>query len=360
MDIIILEGDGIGPEIVAATRACVEALNGRHNLGIVTREEAIGFKSLKARGSTLTDEVLEEARKADGIILGPVSTADYPPRDKGGINPSAGLRLGLDLYANMRPSYVRPGVPSLVPAMDLMIARENTEGFYADRNMVGGTSSELMPTPDVALAMRKITRQNSERIARAGFQSAMTRRKKVTIVHKSNVMKKTDGLFVEACRHVAKEFPEVAVNDVLVDAMTSHLVRDPSRYDVIVTTNMFGDILSNLASELAGGLGLAESLNQGDNNGMAQASHGSAPDIAGKNIANPTSLILSVAMLFEWLAIRHSRQAYAEAAAELRTAVQARLTDPASRTPDLGGKGATDSFARDIVETIKSGKAKAA
>jgi 3-isopropylmalate dehydrogenase len=358
VDIIVLEGDGIGPEIVAATKAVVTALNSRHQLGIKLREEAIGFKSLKAKGTTLADETIEEARRADGIILGPVSTADYPPRDKGGINPSAGLRLGLDLYANMRPSYVRPGVPSLVPAMDLMIARENTEGFYADRNMVGGTSSELMPTPDLALAMRKITRQNSERIARAGFQSAMTRRKKVTIVHKANVMKKTDGLFVEACRHVAKDFPEVAVNDFIVDAMTSHLVRDASRFDVIVTTNMFGDILSNLASELAGGLGLAESLNHGDHNGMAQASHGSAPDIAGKNIANPTSLILSVAMLFEWLALRHSLAAYAEAAAELRAAVQTRLTDAGSRTPDLGGKGSTTSFTSDIVETITSGKAK--
>jgi 3-isopropylmalate dehydrogenase len=360
MDIIILEGDGIGPEIVSATRACLDALNGRHNLGIKTREEAIGFKSLKARGTTLADEVLEEARKADGIILGPVSTADYPPRDQGGINPSSGLRLGLDLYANMRPSYVRPGVPSLVPAMDLMIARENTEGFYADRNMAGGTSSELMPTPDLAIAMRKITRQASERIARVGFACAMTRRRKVTIVHKGNVMKKSDGLFLEACHLVAKDFPAVAVNDVLVDAMTSHLVRDPSRYDVIVTTNMFGDIISNLASELAGGLGLAESLNHGDSNGMAQASHGSAPDIAGRNIANPTSLILSMAMLFEWLALRHGREAYREAAAELRSAVQRRLTDPASRTPDLGGTGSTDSFARDIVETITSGKAKAA
>ncbi|GGE27619.1 3-isopropylmalate dehydrogenase [Agaricicola taiwanensis] len=360
MDIIILEGDGIGPEIVAATRLCLDALNKRHELGAVIRDEDIGFKSLKVRGTTLADEVVEEARKADGIILGPVSTADYPPRDKGGINPSAGLRLGLDLYANMRPSYVRPGVPSLVPAMDLLIARENTEGFYADRNMVGGTSSELMPTPDVALAMRKITRHNSERIARAGFQAAMTRRKKVTIVHKGNVMKKTDGLFIEACRDVGKDFPEVAVNDVIVDAMTSHLVRDASRYDVIVTTNMFGDILSNLASELAGGLGLAESLNHGDHNGMAQASHGSAPDIAGRNIANPTSLILSMAMLLDWLATRHGRQNYREAADELRAAVQLRLADPASRTPDLGGTGSTESFARDVVETIQSGRAKAA
>ncbi len=360
MDILVLEGDGIGPEIVAATRACLSALDARHKLGIVMREEDIGFKSLKAKGSTLTDATLEEARRADGVILGPVSTADYPPRDQGGINPSAGLRLGLDLYANMRPSYVRKGVDSLVPKMDLLIARENTEGFYADRNMAGGTSSELMPTPDLALAMRKITRHGSERIARAGFEAAMTRRKQVTIVHKANVMKKSDGLFVEACRHVAKDFPEVSVNDVLVDAMTSHLVRDPSRYDVIITTNMFGDIISNLAAELSGGLGLAESINQGDRNAVAQASHGSAPDIAGRDIANPTALVLSMGMLLDWIGTRHSRGNFREAATELRAAVFDRLADPTVRTPDLGGKGSTTSFTGSVVDLIKSGKAKAA
>lgn len=353
MDILVLRGDGIGPEITDATLACLAAVDARHDLGLKIRHERIGFESLEAEGSTLPGRVLEEARAADGVILGPVSTADYPPRERGGINPSAGLRLGLDLYANLRPSYVRSGVPALAGEMDVMIVRENTEGFYADRNMAVG-SGEFMPTHDVALAIRKITRNGSERIARAAFEMARTRRRHVTIVHKANVMKVSDGLFLESCRKVAQEYPEIRVDDVLVDAMTAHLVRDPSRYDVIVTTNMFGDILSNMAAEISGGLGLAESLNQGDANAVAQASHGSAPDIAGRGIANPTALILSTGLLLDWLGVRHGRERYREAAAELKRAVLASLADPSRRTPDLHGSGTTASFTNAVVEALHS------
>jgi 3-isopropylmalate dehydrogenase len=245
-------------------------------------------------------------------------------------------------------------VPALADAMDVMIVRENTEGFYADRNMVVG-SGEFMPTHDVALALRKITRKGSERIARSAFEVARTRRKHVTIVHKANVMKVSDGLFLETCRAVAQDYQDVRVDDVLVDAMTSHLVRDPSRYDVIVTTNMFGDILSNMAAELSGGLGLAESLNQGDTNAVAQASHGSAPDLVGKGIANPTALILSAVMLLEWLGVRHQRERFCEAAAELRQAVLATLAQPSLRTPDLKGSGTTSSFTNSVIEALQLG-----
>lgn len=354
MDILALRGDGIGPEIVDSTLACLKAVDARHDLGLRIRHEDIGFASLAAVGTTLPDRVVEEARAADGVILGPVSTADYPPREKGGINPSAGLRLGLDLYANLRPSYIRRGVPALAEAMDIMIVRENTEGFYADRNMAVG-SGEFMPTPDVALAMRKITRKGCERIARSAFEVARTRRKHVTIVHKANVMKVSDGLFLEICRSVGQDYPDIRIDDVLVDAMTSHLVRDPSRYDVIVTTNMFGDILSNMAAELSGGLGLAESLNQGDVNAVAQASHGSAPDIAGKGMANPTALILSAVMLLDWLGTRHQRERFREAAAELRQAVLSTLAQPSLRTPDLKGHGTTAGFTNAIIEALRAG-----
>ena len=231
--------------------------------------------------------------------------------------------------------------------MDLVIMREATEGFYADRNMTRG-SGECMPSPDMALATRKITRHCSERIARASFELAMTRRKKVTAIHKANCFLMTDGLFLEAVRHVAKDFAEVALDDLLIDASTAHMVREPERFDVICATNFFGDILSDLASELSGGIGLAGSVNASSKLCCAQAQHGSAPDIAGKNIANPTSMILSVAMLFNWMGTRHDKPALHEAAAAMERAVDTVLADPASRTRDLGGSMNTDAFGRQV------------
>ena len=205
-----------------------------------------------------------------------------------------------------------------------MVARENTEGFYADRNMEAG-SGEMLVTKDVAISLRRITRTCSERIARAAFELAMTRRKRVTIVHKANVLKVTDGLFIESCHKVAKDFSAIAVDDVIVDAMMAHVVRNPQRFDVIVTTNMYGDILSDLTAELSGSLGLAASLNAGTDHGMAQAAHGSAPDIAGTNVANPLSLILSVAMLLAWHGRRRKANAFRAAAAAIEKAVEAAI-----------------------------------
>ena len=184
-----------------------------------------------------------------------------------------------------------------------MIVRENTEGFYADRNMFVG-SGEFMPTPDVALSIRKVTREGCTRIAEAAFELAMRRRKKVTAVHKANVLRVSENFFLDCVREVGKRYPAVAIEEVIVDAMAALLVRDASRYDVVVTTNMFGDILSDQASEISGSLGLAASINHGTKHGVAQAQHGSAPDIAGQDRANPTSLIGSAAMLLAWLGDR--------------------------------------------------------
>ena len=208
--------------------------------------------------------------------------------------------------------------------MDLVIMREATEGFYADRNMTRG-SGECMPSPDMALATRKITRLCSERIARASFELARTRRRKVTAIHKANCFHMTDGLFLEAVRAVHRDFPDVELDDLLIDASTAHIVKSPERFDVLCCTNFFGDILSDLASELSGGLGLAGSMNASATHCCAQAQHGSAPDIAGKNIANPTSMILSVAMLFNWMATRFARPAFADAAGAIDRAVDAAL-----------------------------------
>jgi 3-isopropylmalate dehydrogenase len=229
--------------------------------------------------------------------------------------------------------------------MDLVIVRENTEGFYADRNMHLGIG-EFMPTPDLALSVRKITAEGSRRIARAAFELAARRRRKVTAVHKQNVLKITEALFLREVRAVAKEFPDIACEEQLVDSMAALLVRDAQRFDVVVTTNMYGDILSDEASELSGSLGLAGSINSSDTHAMAQAQHGSAPDIAGQDKANPVSLILSAAMLLDWHARRGTgREGFARAAAMIEDAVDALLADPARRTPDLGGPLGTRAFA---------------
>src|ERR1700716_1387974 len=285
-----MEGDGIGPEITAATMGVLHAADRLFKLGFDFASATIGLEALRKEGTTLTDAAAEAAKAADGVILGPVSHNVYPPVAQGGLNPSGELRKRLDLYANIRPAKSRGGFPPRCGApVDLVIVRENTEGFYADRNMFAGFG-EFMPTPDLALAVRKITRAGSTRIAEAAFALAMQRRKKVTAVHKANVLRVSDGLFLECTRAVASRFPQVEYEERIMDAMAALLVRDASVFDVIVTTNMFGDILSDLASEISGSLGLAASLNAGAEHALAQAQHGSAPHPAGQGPRQPGAL----------------------------------------------------------------------
>jgi 3-isopropylmalate dehydrogenase len=326
LKLLALPGDGIGPEIVAATLRVLDALG----LPAQVETAEIGFAALEATGSTIPDAVIAKAQAADGVILGPVSHNAYPPRDHGGLNPSGVLRRALDLYANIRPARVWPGVAAPIAApVDLVIARENLEGFYADRNMHEGPG-EVMPVPGVALATRKITEAASRRIAKAAFALAEGRpARRVTAVHKANVMRLSDGLFLDTVRDVA----------------AAHLVLSPQRFDVIVTTNMFGDILSDLASALTGGLGLAGSLNHGETHAVAQAQHGSAPDIAGQDRANPSSLILSLAML-----LRH--RGHGAAADRIEAALAACLSEPAQRTQDLGGPLGTTAFTDQLIEHL--------
>lgn len=351
--LLLLPGDGIGPEIVAATRTVLKAANERFDLGLVFEKADIGFDALRTDGTTMPDAVLARAFEVDGVVLGPVSHNAYPPPTEGGANPSAILRTQLDLYANVRPARTRDAfpAPSRHP-FDIVIYRENTEGFYADRNMASGPG-EFRPVPDVALAMRKVTRHASARIAEAAFAAAAARPKKhVTAVHKASVLKLSDGLFLEETRRVAGKYPNVTYDEVLVDAMAAHLVREPGRFDVVVTTNMFGDILSDLASELSGSLGLAAALNMSETRAMAQAQHGSAPDIAGRDIANPAALIGSAALLLEWIARRQDAERFRRAAREMSEHLETALADPAIRTPDLGGHGTTSGMAASIAEAI--------
>jgi len=355
MKIMVTPCDGIGPEITAAALAVLQAADAAFGLGLQYDWEETGFVSLEKYGTTLRDEVIERARAYDGILLGPQSHMDYPPRDQGGVNVSAGFRVRLDLYANVRPARSRRFLNDAKP-MDLVIMREATEGFYPDRNMYAGTG-EFMPTPDVALSVRKITAQACERIARQAFVLAMKRRKKITAVHKANNFILTDGLFLTQVRKVAAEFPEVALDDCIIDAMAAHLVRDPSRYDVIVATNFHADILSDLASELSGSLGLAGSINANAESGLvcAQAQHGSAPDIQNQNVANPASLILSAAMMLSWLGEQRGLPAFEAAGAAIERAVDAVLAQPDQRTRDLGGTVGTDAFGALVAKAVAAG-----
>ena len=350
MKILVLHGDGIGPEIVAAAEAVVRAADRRFNLGLELDHGELGLHCYETRGTTFPDDTLERMKASDGVILGPMHTAVYPPPEEGGINPSGKTRKALDLFANIRPSRVRPGCPAHVKEMDLVIARENTEGFYADRNMaVGG--GEFMPTPDLAISMRKITREGCARIADTACQLAQQRRGKLSMVHKGNVMKISDGLFAETVRDVAAGY-NLEVDQYFIDAMTALLVRKPEFFDVVVTTNMYGDILSDLAAELSGGLGLGPSINAGADHCVAQAAHGSAPDITGQNIANPTAMILSCGMLLDWLGRRHDRPELQEAAKRIDSAIEAQLGEDDGRTPDLGGPLGTDAFGAAVAARI--------
>jgi 3-isopropylmalate dehydrogenase len=349
--ILVLPGDGIGPEITAATVEVLRALDDRLGLGLELERRDIGLTSLETAGTTLPDDVLHRVPEVDGTLLGPVSHYDYPARDRGGLNPSAELRTRFALYANIRPCRSVDGLSVLRTPMDLVIVRENTEGFYSDRSMYAG-SGEFMPDEDSAFSIRKVTASASRRVARAAFELARTRRGHVTAVHKANVLKLSDGLFLRAVREVASDFPDVELRELIVDAAAARLIRDPGSFDVLVTTNMFGDILSDEASELCGSLGLGGAVNAGDEICVAQAQHGSAPDIAGQGVANPTSLILSAGMLLDWHGMRSGRPELCEAGGLLDAAVAATIADPATRTRDLDGTLGTADFTSALIGNL--------
>jgi 3-isopropylmalate dehydrogenase len=352
MRIVVLPGDGIGPEIVAATLGVLRAASQRYQLDLQFDEHAVGHASLRQFGATVRPGLLETVRSADGLMLGPTATADFKDEHSGEINPSRYFRKNLDLFANLRPARTYPGLRNRFGAFDLVVVRENTEGFYADRNMEQG-NSELLVTPDVVVSLRRITRHCCERIAQAACKLAINRRKHLTIVHKANVLKIGDGMFLEICREVARGYPGLVVDDILVDAMMAHVVRRPENFDVIVTTNMFGDILSDLTAELSGSLGLGGSLNLGADYAMAQAAHGSAPDIAGHDVANPISLILSAALLLAWHGERRGDARYESAARAIEDAVAVAMRSGRA-TKDVGGDLGTAATGQAIVEILQS------
>jgi 3-isopropylmalate dehydrogenase len=352
MKIIVIPGDGIGPETMSVCTQVLEAISDKLDLGISLIPEIAGHESLKKLNATVTPELLAKVKDADGLMLGPMATYDFKDESKGEINPSKFFRKQLDLYANIRPAKTFPNIPTRMNPFDLAVVRENTEGFYSDRNVESG-NSEILVTPEVGIALRRITRLCCDRIAKSAFELAMTRKKHVTIVHKANVLRITDGMFIDSCKKVAQDYPQVTVDDFIVDAMMAHVVRSPERFDTIVTTNMFGDILSDLTSELSGSLGLGGSLNAGDQYAMGQAAHGSAPDIAGQDIANPFSLITSASMLLNWLGQKHQLPNYIKASKLIDLCMEQAIAAKET-TRDIGGALGTKETGQRFVGRLLS------
>jgi 3-isopropylmalate dehydrogenase len=347
----ILDGDDIGHEIVPASVEIARAAAGLHGVAIDWRPMPVGRRALDTHGSTLPPGTLETLAKMDGFVLGPIGHREYP-KVPGAINPHPIMRKHFNLFANVRPTRSYPGIGCLRDDVDLVIVRENNEGFQPDRNVVAG-SGEFRPSEDMTISVRVITRQGSERVARVALALARSRRRRLTLVHKNTVFKLGCGMFVEACRQAAEDFPDVAVDEVIVDTMAMRLVRDPQNFDVVVTTNMFGDILTDEAAGLVGGLGMAPGLCIGEGDfAMAQATHGSAPDIAGKGIANPYAMIDSTRMLLDWLGRRKGIDAAVAAAASMERGLTAALGDAQARTGDIRGKGNTATFTRALMAAM--------
>lgn len=330
--ITLIPGDGIGPEIVSATVRIIEATG----IDVEWETQILGAQALEKLGSTLPDSAIESMRRNKVALKGPVMT----PVGKGFTSVNVGLRQALDLYANVRPIKALPNVECRYPGLDLVIVRENTEGLYA--------GLEHIVVPGVVESLKIITEKASTRIAKYAFEYAKANgRKKVTAVHKANIMKLSDGLFLECFYKVAKDFPEITAEDKIIDNCCMQLVMRPEQFDVMVMENLYGDILSDLCAGLIGGLGLAPGANIGEQGAVFEAVHGSAPDIAGQGIANPTALLISAVLM-----LRHIGEE--DAADAIDKAMLAVFADGKSITKDLGGTAKTEEFASAIIEKLRS------
>ena len=346
----VLLGDDIGPEVVPeAVRVSKAALKAA-GVEVEWIDVPIGWQAYETLGNTMPDGTLEKLSELDGWVLGPIGHQAYPKAPKS-LNPHPVIRKHFDLFANLRPARSYATIPTPFADVDMLIVRENNEGFQPDRNMFAG-SGEFMPDKDMAISVRVITRKACERLARVAFENARRRKKHVTAVHKDTVFKMGCGLFAEVCQGVAKEYPDVAYDEVLVDTFGLKMVMNPRQFDVIAITNMFGDIMSDVAGGLVGGMGLAPALQMGPAHAMAQAAHGSAPDIAGKGIANPYAEIMSMKMLLAWLGETRSDAALAAAAKAIEGAVDQAIADGNTLTPDLGGNASTQEMGAAIAGLV--------
>ena len=351
LKLAVLPGDGIGPEITDVTVQVLKAAAKKASLKLYLKKGVIGWKAYEKFKSTLPDTTLKTLQEHEGWIVGPTFAGEYPKDDPFHGHPGGFLRRHFKLFANVRPVRAWPQLNPLVSDINITILRENTEGFYPDRNLAWGYG-EFKPTEDVALALRVITGTACERFARFAFEYAMAAGiDRIAVVHKRTALPQTDGLFVGTFERLNREYRKIKVDQVRIDTFSSMFPRDPHRYKLVATTNLFGDILSDQCSGLAGGVGVAPSLNAGAEYAMAQAVHGTAPDIVGKGMANPSALMLSTALLCRWFYLRTKNPACEVVAALIERGVK-KVIEQGIMTPDLGGKASTNSFGKAVVAAI--------
>ena len=329
-------GDGIGPELSESAISVLNTIQEKYGIEFEISKLIAGDKALEQTGKALPEDVVETIKNSDVCLKAPVgeSAADV----------IVVLRRMLDLYANIRPSKSYPHMPALRDDIDMVIVRENTEDLYTGKEFSLG---------DSAVALRIISESASKRIAKYAFETAKQRNsmKKVTCVHKSNVMRVTDGLFAKACIEVSKDYPEIKFEEMYVDACAMNLIRQPEKFDVVVTTNLFGDILSDESSQVVGGLGMAPAANLGDDFALFEPVHGAAFDIAGQNIANPSSFLLSIKMMLDWLGAKHNDPKCFEVAKKLESTIFD-LVKSGIKTKDIGGDKTTSELTKQITDNL--------
>ncbi len=334
--ISLITGDGIGPELSESVISVLNTIQDKFDLKFDIAKLSAGDLALEETGKALPAETVESIKRSDACLKAPVgeSAADV----------IVVLRRMLDLYANIRPAKSYPHMPALRDDIDMVIVRENTEDLYTGKEFSLGDSS---------VALRIISEKASKRIARYAFEISRQRNsmRKVTCVHKSNVMRITDGMFAKACTDVSKDYPDIAFEEMYVDACAMNLIRQPDQFDVIVTTNLFGDILSDESSQVVGGLGMAPAANIGDDFALFEPVHGAAFDIAGKNIANPSSFLLSIKMMLDWLGNKHGDSKCIEVGQKLESTIFD-LVKTGVKTRDIGGDKSTTEFTKQITDNL--------
>lgn len=336
--IVLIPGDGIGPEVAAATTRVLKAAEAP----VEWVEHHAGIAALETTGEVLPEQTLDAVRERGLALKGPCTT----PVGEGFTSVNVQLRKRLDLYAAVRPVRNLPGVPTRYEGVDLVVIRENTEGLYS------GIENEV--TQGVVTSLKVATERASTRIARAAFQYARDRgRKKVTVMHKANIMKMTDGMFIRCARAVRESegFTDIEYEEVIIDAGCMKLVQDPTRFDILLLENLYGDVLSDLCAGFVGGLGVIPGANIGDDYAVFEAVHGSAPDIAGKGVANPLALLMSAVMMLNHIADTRGDESCRAAATRIREAYNQALSDGA-KTRDLGGDLGTEEFASAVIERM--------
>ena len=335
-NIAVLKGDGIGPEVIDSAVKVLEAVQDASDLRLNFLYGEAGFHCIAERGTNLPEETIALLKQTDACFKGPMTTPETPGAP---VSAAVKIRKMFNLYANVRPCRTYPNVESLKPDIDLVVVRENTEGMYS------GIEYEV--APGEAVALRIITKKASLLVAEYAFKLAEKRRKHLTYVHKDNILRVTDGIFNDAVKEAARKHPDVTTDDIHIDAAAMHLIKKPETFDVIVTTNLFGDVLSDEAAQVTGSLGLAAGANIGDTYGMFEPVHGSAPKYTGQNQVNPTATIMAASIMLDYLGEK-------EAATKIKNAVMKVLSEGKVRTKDLGGSSTTSEMSDAIASKVKA------